>query len=160
MEDIIEFAIYEIRKQIFLDLKTKVDILQTTIAKLSNQIRSTKFDETPKKQRIDIETIISIKDEKKFQLKETLESYNYAQKLYLESKRNIEIKFNEYENSNVHCKNKNIFYIYYYGQFIRPKRSLESIAYILDISYDYTRKLNRYLFIKLSNEIKILQQKI
>lgn len=158
MENIELFALYEVRKGLYLDAKNQISKVQTTIAKLNTTIRAVNTEEETHGKKVSIEELMVIKNKKEQKLKKLYTDYSYDKKLYYESKKEIEELKILYEDDNIFNKEKNIFYIYFYSQFIRPRFTLERISRMLGISYEYTRKLNRDLFNQLAIKINELKK--
>lgn len=161
MKDIETFALYEIRKGLYKNVKDKINKVQTSIATLNTEIRCSDPTKEPQSgKKVDQVDLLSLKDSKQLELDILYKDYSYNKRLYEESKKEIEELEKIYKATDFISKNKNIFYIYYLSQFSTPRKSKEKISEILGISYEHTRKLSRQLFLEMSKNINKIKKGI
>lgn len=159
MENVELFALYEVRKGLYLDVKNQISKVQTDIARLNTKIRSSNTEKEVHGKTISAEDLISMKDKKEHLLKELYIEYSYNKRLYDESKKEIECLKALYDDPNIYSKEKNIFYIYYYSQFNRPRKTLDRVSHLLSITYDHVRRLSVELNKTLYEKIAVLKEK-
>lgn len=142
------FVNYTIRKKIYFDTKKEIDLLQTKIASLNFKIKTAKIMDNPSCVHInnDLSSTVVYKETLENKLENELLLFSKNKSLFMESCDEIENMKKEYDNlPNLRSKEKNLFYIFYYREYSIVSQSLEEISLILDITFDYTRKLHQRL---------------